>query len=118
MLWGDFAEPLNNNGANSEPLKLESTNLKNHLDLTEDDSQRNTQLMKDFWRRQAIAEAQIVILEKMKKELLEENQNYIKTIKRLSKVANVDDLKQALQVQSVTEDKPFHFATPNITNKI
>ena len=110
VLWGDFVEPIDND-AESETIELETINLKNHVDITEADLQKNMDLMKNFWRRQAIAEAQIVILEKTKTELLKENQNYIETIKHLSKVANVDDLKKALQVESVLEEKPFYYET-------
>ena len=116
VLWGDFVEPSDND-AESETLQLETINLENHVDITEAHLQKNMDLMKNFWRRQAIAEAQIVILEKTKTELLKENQNYIETIKHLSKVANVDDLKKALQVESVLEEKPFYYETHKNNNK-
>lgn len=87
----------------NETFKFEIINLKDHIDISEDELQTNMELMKNFWRRQAFAEAQIVILEEKKANLLKENEKYIATIKRLSKADNVDDLKETLNVQGLLD---------------
>lgn len=70
--------------------------------MNETDLQNTIQLMKNFWRRQALAEAQIVLLEETKVKLQKENQTYIETIKRLSKTDNVEELKTLLRVESAS----------------
>ncbi|XP_023309006.2 dynein regulatory complex subunit 2 [Lucilia cuprina] len=107
VAWGDFQEPLNDNEHDKEPFELEILNLKDHVDMTEAELENNIELMKNFWRRQALAEAQIVLLEEHKQQLLKENQSYIETIKRLSKADNVEDLKETLKVQSVLNNESF-----------
>ncbi|XP_065360792.1 centrosomal protein of 128 kDa [Calliphora vicina] len=103
VAWGDFQEARIESEIDKEPFELEIINLKDHVDITEAELQTNIELMKHFWRRQALAEAQIVLLEEKKHKLLKENQSYIDTIKRLSKADNVDDLKETLKVQSALD---------------
>lgn len=104
MPWGDFQESLAENSLVNESFTLEILNLKDHIDMKEEELQINIKLMKNFWRRQAIAEAQIVLLEERKTQLLKENEKYIETIKSLSKADNVDDLKETLKIQSILNE--------------
>lgn len=100
---GDFQEIQTDNSSDGEAFKLKVIDLKSHVDMSEDELQRNAKLMGNFWRRQALAEAQVVLLEEKKKQLLEENQNYIDKIKRLSKADNAEDLQETLSITPTKE---------------
>uniref|UniRef100_A0A1I8MJZ3 Dynein regulatory complex subunit 2 n=1 Tax=Musca domestica TaxID=7370 RepID=A0A1I8MJZ3_MUSDO len=103
--WGDFRE-MESADIPQEDFVLQTIDLQSHVDLNEDELKRQIELMQNFWQRQSIAEAQAIILEKRKQELLQENQIYIDKIKSLSKTDNVEDLRKALHVQCVLEEEP------------
>ncbi|XP_058976700.1 dynein regulatory complex subunit 2 [Musca domestica] len=103
--WGDFRE-MESADIPQEDFVLQTIDLQSHVDLNEDELKRQIELMQNFWQRQSIAEAQAIILEKRKQELLQENQIYIEKIKSLSKTDNVEDLRKALHVQCVLEEEP------------
>lgn len=63
------------------------------------------ELMSSFWRRQALAEAQIVLLTEKKTKLELENQKYIDKIKLMSKADNVAELTKTLTVNCVLPER-------------
>ncbi|XP_073837409.1 dynein regulatory complex subunit 2 [Musca autumnalis] len=103
--WGDFRE-MESSNLPQEDFAIEILDLQSHVDVNEAELKQQIELMRNFWQRQAIAEAQAIILEKQKHELIQENQVYIEKIKSLSKSDNVDDLQKALHVQCLLEEGP------------
>ncbi|XP_061395331.1 dynein regulatory complex subunit 2, partial [Musca vetustissima] len=101
--WGDFRETESDNFP-QEDFTLQTVDLQSHVDINEGDLKQQIELMRNFWQRQAIAEAQAILLEKQKHELLHENAIYIEKIKSLSKTDNVEDLRKTLHVQCVLEE--------------
>lgn len=103
MPVGNFLD--NMEAETEEQLKLHVLDLKAHVDLTEEELQTEIHLMKNFWRRQALAEAQVVLLEKKKHHLTKENQHYINIIKRMSKTDDANDLTDAVKIQCVLNEE-------------
>lgn len=62
--------------------------------------------MRNFWRRQAIAQAQVALLSEKRKKLIEENQLYAEKIKSMSNTRKDDDLSTALQITAHKAKKP------------
>lgn len=105
---GDFEEStITDNPADKDQFKLQALDLQTHLDLTEDEMKAQMDLMKNFWLRQALVEAQTVLMEEKKRQLIEENQKYINKIKALSKTDKASDLQATLHVQCVMEEDPI-----------
>ncbi|XP_013103974.2 dynein regulatory complex subunit 2 [Stomoxys calcitrans] len=107
--WGDFSEPINyENSDEKDDFTLKVLDLESHVDQSEKQLKSQMELMKNFWRRQALAEAQIVLLEERKRKLLEEKESYINKIKSLSKADDVNEVRETLQVKGVLDEKPFN----------
>ncbi|KAI9579292.1 dynein regulatory complex subunit 2-like [Glossina fuscipes] len=102
--WGDFEKPIDIEDDKIE-FKLNVLDLKTHVDLDEEELDAQIELMSTFWRRQAIAEAQIVLLTEKKMKLEQENQKYINKIKRMSKVDDVAELTKTLTVDCVLPER-------------
>lgn len=85
---------------NEQYFMIQVLDLKSHFDLNDNDLQNMMKLMQNFWKRQAIVEAQIVALNEKKAELIKENQNYIYTIKSLSKTTDVNKLQETLMIHN------------------
>uniref|UniRef100_A0A1B0BCR6 Dynein regulatory complex protein 1/2 N-terminal domain-containing protein n=1 Tax=Glossina palpalis gambiensis TaxID=67801 RepID=A0A1B0BCR6_9MUSC len=126
--WGDFEKPIDIEDDKIE-FKLNVLDLKTHVDLDEEvrisfhsflclsftyisyslshrkELDAQIELMSTFWRRQAIAEAQIVLLTEKKMKLELENQKYINKIKRMSKVDDVAELTKTLTVDCVLPER-------------
>uniref|UniRef100_A0A1A9V3H7 Dynein regulatory complex subunit 2 n=1 Tax=Glossina austeni TaxID=7395 RepID=A0A1A9V3H7_GLOAU len=127
--WGDFEKPIDVNDDKVE-FKLNVLDLKTHVDLDEEvrvsfrrpffrllltyidfllshrkELDAQIELMSSFWRRQAIAEAQIVLLSDKKKKLELENQKYIDKIKLMSKADDVAELTKTLTVDCILPER-------------
>uniref|UniRef100_A0A1A9ZE75 Dynein regulatory complex protein 1/2 N-terminal domain-containing protein n=1 Tax=Glossina pallidipes TaxID=7398 RepID=A0A1A9ZE75_GLOPL len=102
--WGDFEKPIDVNVDKVE-FKLNVLDLKTHVDLDEEELDAQIELMSSFWRRQALAEAQIVLLTDKKTKLELENQKYIDKIKLMSKADNVAELTKTLTVVCVLPER-------------
>uniref|UniRef100_A0A1A9W4U9 Dynein regulatory complex subunit 2 n=1 Tax=Glossina brevipalpis TaxID=37001 RepID=A0A1A9W4U9_9MUSC len=100
VAWGDFEEPVEVQVDEGE-FKVNVLDLKTHVDFTEEELHAQIQLMSTFWRRQALAEAQTVLLYEKKVKLEKENQTYINKIKSLSKVTNVAELTRTLTIDCI-----------------
>uniref|UniRef100_A0A1A9Z961 Dynein regulatory complex subunit 2 n=1 Tax=Glossina pallidipes TaxID=7398 RepID=A0A1A9Z961_GLOPL len=98
--WGDFEEPIDVK-ADEIVFKLNVLDLKSHVDLDEEELDAQIQLMTSFWRRQALAEAQIALLNEKKTKLEADNQKHINKIKRMSKVTDVAELTKTLTINYI-----------------
>lgn len=121
--WGDFDEPIDVK-ADEIVFKLHVLDLKSHVDLDEEvqspfrpfpfclhiylfslshrkELDAQIQLMSGFWRRQALAEAQITLLNEKKTKLEADNQKHINKIKRMSKVADAAELSKTLTINCI-----------------
>uniref|UniRef100_A0A1B0BRR8 Dynein regulatory complex protein 1/2 N-terminal domain-containing protein n=1 Tax=Glossina palpalis gambiensis TaxID=67801 RepID=A0A1B0BRR8_9MUSC len=106
--WGDFEEAIDVTADQIE-FKLNVLDLKSHVDLDEKELDAQIQLMSTFWRRQALAEAQIALLNEKKMKLEADNQKHINKIKRINNVADVAELTKTLTVDCIW---PEHKAPP------
>ncbi|XP_034655741.1 dynein regulatory complex subunit 2 [Drosophila subobscura] len=89
-----------------EQFKLETLNMKNHVDMTEAELVEQTKMLKNFWRRQAMVEAQNLLLLEEKRRLTEQNQGYIDFIKYMSVTEDPEELRSAMKVDSC-ENQPM-----------
>ncbi|XP_034108862.1 uncharacterized protein LOC117571013 [Drosophila albomicans] len=96
----------------NEEFTLESLDIKKHVDITEDELIELNNKMKNFWRQQAMAQAQNLLLLEEKRKLTEENQRYIDFIKSMSKTDNAEELRSAMVVNPCIQPTPFLFDTP------
>uniref|UniRef100_A0A1A9VHC6 Dynein regulatory complex subunit 2 n=1 Tax=Glossina austeni TaxID=7395 RepID=A0A1A9VHC6_GLOAU len=114
--WGDFQEPVDVK-ADEIVFKLKVLDLKSHVDLDEEELDAQIQLMGSFWRRQALAEAQIALLNEKKIKLEADNQKYTNKIKCMSKVTDVTELTKTLTINCICPAPPprctkFKFVRP------
>ncbi|XP_036336212.1 dynein regulatory complex subunit 2-like [Rhagoletis pomonella] len=86
-------------------FSLKALSLESHVDMSDAELLRQMQLMKNFWHRTALAEAQNLILAQEKRELLEENQKYIDFIKLMSKRENIEDMLKTFTVTPLLPNK-------------
>ncbi|KAH8370618.1 hypothetical protein KR093_004346 [Drosophila rubida] len=99
-------------GVVSDNFTLDSLDIKKHVDFTEEEVIELNKKMKNFWRQQAMAQAQNMLLLEEKRKLTEENQRYIDFIKSMSKTDNAEELRSAMVVNPCTQPEPFLFDTP------
>ncbi|KAH8258741.1 hypothetical protein KR038_006467 [Drosophila bunnanda] len=81
-----------------EDFKLVTLNLQNHVDMTEKELIELNKNMKNFWRRQAMAEAQNLLMLEEKRRLTEDNQRLINFIKSMSVTEDPEELRSAVHV--------------------
>ncbi|XP_020816112.1 coiled-coil domain-containing protein 65 [Drosophila serrata] len=89
-----------------EQFKLNTLNLKNHVDMTEEELIELNKNMKNFWRRQAMAEAQNMLMLEEKRRLTEDNQRLIDFIKSMSVTEDPEELRSAVHVVTC-ENQPM-----------
>ncbi|XP_030373358.1 dynein regulatory complex subunit 2 [Scaptodrosophila lebanonensis] len=92
----------------SEDFVIKTLNLKEHLDITEEQFLEQYKVLKNFWYRHAMAAAQNLILLHEKSRLAEENERYIELIRKATKTNDVDELKVAITVTMCEYPKPLH----------
>ncbi|KAH8302187.1 hypothetical protein KR044_003774 [Drosophila immigrans] len=95
-----------------ESFTLESLDIQKHVGVTEEQLVELNNKMKNFWRQQAMAQAQNLLLLEEKRRLTEENQRYIDFIKSMSKTDNAEELRSAMVVNPCIQPPPFLFDTP------
>ncbi|EDW73115.1 uncharacterized protein Dwil_GK17371 [Drosophila willistoni] len=107
-------------GQINEKFKLETLNMKDHVDMTEDELVELNQMLSNFWHRQAMAQAQNILLLQEKERLTKENQHYIDFIKSMSVTENVEELRSAIKVKPCEDQPmpPFVFDTPCLSYKM
>lgn len=81
-----------------EQFKLHTLNLKDHVDMTEEELLELNRNMKNFWRRQAMAEAQNLLMIEEKRRLTEDNQRLVDFIKSMSVTEDPEELRTAMHV--------------------
>ncbi|KAH8379269.1 hypothetical protein KR009_003975 [Drosophila setifemur] len=90
----------------NEQFKLQTLNLKDHVDMTEEELMELNKNMKNFWRRQAMAEAQNMLMLEEKRRLTEDNQRLIDFIKSMSVTEDPEELRTAMHV-TVCANQPM-----------
>ncbi|XP_022213693.1 centrosomal protein of 290 kDa [Drosophila obscura] len=83
-----------------EQFILQTLNMKAHVDMTEAELVEQNKMLKNFWRRQAMVEAQNLLLLEEKHRLTEQNQGYIDFIKYMSVTEDPEELRSAVKVKS------------------
>ncbi|XP_043647473.1 dynein regulatory complex subunit 2 [Drosophila teissieri] len=89
-----------------ENFKLQTLNMKDHVDMTEEELVELNKSLKNFWRRQAMAEAQNLLMLEEKRRLTEDNQRLIDFIKSMSVTEDPEELRTAMYVSSPTQPMP------------
>lgn len=89
-----------------EYFKLQTLNLKDHVDMTEEELVELNKSLRNFWRRQAMAEAQNLLMLEEKRRLTEDNQRLIDFIKSMSVTEDPEELRTAMHVSSPTQPMP------------
>ncbi|EDV96891.1 kinesin-related protein 4 [Drosophila grimshawi] len=110
IVGGEIVEPIDV-GEVDEHFTLQTLDIKKHVDISEEDLVNLNKSLKNFWRQQAMAQAQNLLLLEEKRSLTEENQRYIDFIKSMSKTDNAEELRSAMIVQPVIEKVPLLFDT-------
>lgn len=105
-------------GPTKDDFTIQTLDLFKHVDIEEDQLVLLNRSMINFWRKQAMAQAQNMLLLEEKNRLTEENQRYIDFIKSMSKTENAEELRSAMVVSSCTQPTPFLFDTPCRGQKI
>ncbi|KAH8239992.1 hypothetical protein KR032_010095 [Drosophila birchii] len=90
----------------TEEFTLKTLNLKNHVDMTEEELIELNKNMQNFWRRQAMAEAQNLLMIEEKRRLNEDNQRLIDFIKSMSVTEDPEELRSAIHV-ATCENQPM-----------
>ncbi|XP_044312670.1 dynein regulatory complex subunit 2 [Drosophila rhopaloa] len=89
-----------------ENFKLQTLNLKDHVDMTEEELVELNKSLKNFWRRQAMAEAQNLLMLEEKRRLTEDNQRLINFLKSKTVTEDPEELRTAMHVSSPTQPMP------------
>ncbi|KAI8040836.1 hypothetical protein M5D96_006779 [Drosophila gunungcola] len=89
-----------------ENFKLQTLNLKDHVDMTEEELVELNKSLKNFWRRQAVAEAQNLLMLEEKRRLTEDNQRLIDFLKSKTVTEDPEELRTAMHVSSPTQPMP------------
>ncbi|KMZ00946.1 myosin-9 [Drosophila simulans] len=89
-----------------ENFKLQTLNLKDHVDMTEEELVELNKSLRNFWRRQAMAEAQNLLMLEEKRRLTEDNQRLIDFIKSMSVTEDPEELRTAMHVSTPTQPMP------------
>ncbi|EDV52615.1 dynein regulatory complex subunit 2 [Drosophila erecta] len=89
-----------------ENFKLQTLDMKAHVDMTEEELVELNKSLKNFWRRQAMAEAQNLLMLEEKRRLTEDNQRLIDFIKSMSVTEDPEELRTAMHVSSPTQPMP------------
>ncbi|KAH8322258.1 dynein regulatory complex subunit 2 [Drosophila kikkawai] len=89
-----------------EQFKLQTLNLQDHVDMTEEQLVELNKNMKHFWRRQAMAEAQNLLMLEEKRRLTEDNQRLVDFIKSMSVTKDPEELRSAMHVLTC-ENQPM-----------
>ncbi|KAH8327623.1 hypothetical protein KR074_003756 [Drosophila pseudoananassae] len=82
----------------SDEFKIQTLNLKDHVDMTEEELVELNRNLRNFWRRQAMAEAQNLLMLEEKKRLTEDNDRLINFIKSMSVTEDPEELRTAVTV--------------------
>ncbi|XP_017048470.1 dynein regulatory complex subunit 2 [Drosophila ficusphila] len=104
----------------NENFKLQTLNLQDHVDMTEDELVELNRNLRNFWRRQAMAEAQNLLMLEEKRRLTEDNQRLIDFIKSMSVTEDPEELRTAMHVSSPSQPMPpklFDTACQNYKSK-
>lgn len=109
-MGGEVVDPIDV-GPVDDNFTLQTLDIKQHVDLTEEDLVMLSNGLKNFWRQQAVAQAQNLLLLEEKRKLTEENQRHIDFIKSMSKTDNAEELRSAMHVKPCLEKVPLLFDT-------
>ncbi|KAH8295656.1 hypothetical protein KR018_002108 [Drosophila ironensis] len=90
----------------SDEFKIQTLNIKDHVDMTEEELVVLNRSLKYFWRRQAMAEAQNLLMLGEKRRLIEDNQRLLDFIKSMSVTKDPEELRTAVHVKSCP-DQPM-----------
>ncbi|XP_030567634.1 dynein regulatory complex subunit 2 [Drosophila novamexicana] len=110
IVGGEVVDPIDV-GPVDDNFTLQTLDIKQHVDLTEEDLVMLSNGLKNFWRQQAVAQAQNLLLLEEKRKLTEENQRHIDFIKSMSKTDNAEELRSAMHVKPCLEKVPLLFDT-------
>ncbi|XP_037957529.1 dynein regulatory complex subunit 2-like, partial [Teleopsis dalmanni] len=99
--WQEAERPIGYREQEQEIFRLQTLDLKMHVDLTEADLLEQFKILKNFWRRQSLVELQNLLLTDEKNRLLEENKKYCDFIKAMNKTEDENELLKALTVTNV-----------------
>ncbi|XP_001354067.2 kinesin-related protein 4 [Drosophila pseudoobscura] len=97
-------------GAVDEQFILKTLNMKAHVDITEAELLEQNKLLRNFWRRQAMVEAQNLLLLEEKHRLTEQNEGYLNFIKSMSVTENPEELRSAVKIK-MCDNQPM---TPHL----
>lgn len=90
----------------SDQFKIQTLSIKDHVDMTEEELVELNTNLKNFWRRQAMAEAQNLLMLEEKKRLTEDNDRLINFIKSMSVTEDPEELRTAMHV-ACCSDQPM-----------
>jgi len=90
----------------NENFKLQTLNLKDHVDISEEELVELNKSLRNFWRRQAMAEAQNLLMLEEKRRLTEDNQRLIDFIKSMSVTEDPEELRTAMHVSTPSQPMP------------
>ncbi|EDW18242.1 myosin heavy chain, clone 203 [Drosophila mojavensis] len=110
IVGGEVVEPIDV-GPVDDDFTLQTLDIKKHVDLNEEDLVMLNKSLKNFWRQQAMAQAQNMLLLEEKRKLTEENQRHIDFIKSMSKTDNAEELRAAMIVSPCMKKVPLLFDT-------
>ncbi|KAH8415464.1 hypothetical protein KR222_000309, partial [Zaprionus bogoriensis] len=111
IIGGEVVDPVDV-GQIDDNFTLQTLDLTKHVDITEAELMQLNNNMRNFWRQQATAQAQNLLLLEEKHRLTDENQRYIDFIKSMSKTENEEELRSAMTVSSCEQPTQFLFDTP------
>lgn len=111
IVGGEVVDPVDVEKVDDN-FTVQTLDLFKHVDLAEHEIAELNRMMSNFWRKQAMAQAQNMLLLEEKNRLTEENQRLIDFIKSMSKTDNPEELRAAMVVTLCRQPTPFLFDTP------